>query len=108
VCLSIRFAGIAFSAKHLQIGSDCQAAFGQRFDVVNGEIVCPGASAAPGLLFSKRFADLSPLVIVATLCACGSGGLFDSFVDAIAFIASSCACNGSAVFAWSRKCHRNP
>ena len=102
VRLSIRFAGIASSAKHLQVGSDCQAAFGQRFDVVNGEVNCSGAYAAPGLLLSKRFADLSPLVIVATLCACGSGGLFDSFVYAIAFIASSCACNGSAVFAWSR------
>ena len=94
--LSICFAGIASSAKHLQVGSDCQAAFGKRFDVVDGQIVCPGAAAAPGLFFSKRFAELSPLVIVSTLCACGPRLLFDPFVAEIAIIASSCACNGSA------------
>jgi hypothetical protein len=53
----------------LKVGSDRHAAIGQRFDVVNGQIKCPAASAAPGLLFSKRFADQPPLVIVATLCA---------------------------------------
>jgi hypothetical protein len=102
VWLSIRFAGIAFSAKDLQVGSDCQAAFGQRFYVVNGEVVCPAASAAPGLLFSKRFADLPPLVIVSALCASGPGGFFNLSMNAIALGASSCACNDSAVLAWSR------
>jgi hypothetical protein len=38
VRLSIRFAGIAFSAKDLKVGSDCQAAIGQRFYVVNGQV----------------------------------------------------------------------
>jgi hypothetical protein len=96
------FAGIAFTAENLKIGSDCQAAFGQRFDVINGEIGCPTACAAPGLLFSKCFADLPPLVIVSTLCACGPGGFFNLSMNAIALGASSCACNGSAIDAWSR------
>jgi len=98
----MRFTGIAFTAENLKVGSDCQAAFGQRFDVVNGEIGCPAAFAAPGLLGSKCFADLPPLVIVSTLRTCGPGGLFNLSVNAIAFVASSCACNGSAVLARSR------
>jgi hypothetical protein len=53
----------------LKVGSDRQAAIGQRFYVIDGEVRCPAAFAAPGLFFSKRFADLPPLVIVATLCA---------------------------------------
>ena len=100
--LSVSFAGIAASAKDLKIGSDCQAAFGQRFDVIDGEVGRPAACAAPGLLGSKCFAELPPLVIVSALRSGGPGGLFNLSMNAIALGASSCACNDSAVLARSR------
>jgi len=102
VWLLMAFTRIAASAKNSKVRPDCQAAFGQRFDVIDGEVGRPAACAAPGLLGSKCFADLPPLIIVSALCSGGPGGLFNLSMNAIALGATSCACNDSAVLARSR------
>jgi len=95
--LLICFRAVAFSAENLKVARDRLAAIAQRLNVVNGQIVCPAASAAPRLLFSKCFADLAPGVVVSALLACRACLLFDSIVIAFAFVASSCACDLSAI-----------
>lgn len=96
-CLLICFRTVAFSAENLKVARDRQAAIAQRFYVIDGEVICSAASAAPGLLFSKCFADLAPGVVVSALVACRACLLFDSIVIAFAFVASSCACDLSAI-----------
>jgi len=101
-CLLIRFRAVAFSAENLKVARDRQAAIAQGLDVINGEVICSAALAAPRLLFSKCFADLAPGVVVSALLACRACLLFDSIVIAFAFIAPSCACDRSAFQAWPR------
>jgi hypothetical protein len=101
-CLLICFRAVAFSAENLKVARDRQAAIAQGLDVINGEVICSAALAAPRLLFSKCFADLAPGVVVSSLVASGACLLFDSIVNAFAFVASSCACDLSAIQARSR------
>ena len=101
-CLLIRFRAVAFSAENLKVARDRQAAIAQRLDVVNGEVICSAALAAPRLLFSKCFADLAPGVVVSALVASGAAPLLDPIVIAFAFCASWLACYLSAVQARSR------
>ena len=92
-----RFGAVAFSAENLKVARDRLAAIAERLNMIDGEVVCSAAFAAPGLLFSKCFADLAPGVVVSALVACRACLLFDSIVIAFAFIASSCACDLSAI-----------
>jgi len=95
--LLICFRAVAFSAENLKVARDRLAAIAQGVDVIYGEVICSAAFAAPRLLFSKCFADLAPGVVVSALLACRACLLFDSIVIAFAFIASSCACDLSAI-----------
>ena len=100
--LLICFRAVAFSAENLKVARDRLAAIAQGVDVIDGEVICSAASAAPRLLFSKCFADLATGVVVSALVACRACLLFDSIVIAFAFVASSCACDLSAIQARSR------
>lgn len=101
-CLLICFRAVAFSAENLKIARDRHAAIAQRFYVIDCQVVCSAASAAPGLFFSECFADLAPGVVVSALVTCRACLLFDSIVIAFTFVASSCACDLSAIQARSR------